>query len=622
MASPRVLVDFVASPLEVPSSFEQVTSRSVEIRRGKAHERATTQPSRLLAELSNLDRNLDPDNVAGSHWPFVTPLRHIRAEVTLGSTIYPLCQAYVEDWGQTWPGKKDAVVPLQATDGFKLLNLAKVAGTRYFNELYTDAVDAAVVGSSAAHYYLDEPAGAAFANQRLNANWDLNVVGTNVTFGSLLRPPTYGRPYSVEFGPNDDAGDGLSRTTAPPFASASVNTFAWMTWLRLDSLPTDGYVVGMRLGTAGNTQLIWHAVGSTSRITYINPNFTHTADLTSVFVADGEWHHYVVRITIDGSADTVQVIFYRDSINLGATTTPADAGTTAPGQLLAPDLFFVGGDGGLGGNHGIDGNMAQLLLINDNVPSSAVLEALGTPVWDYFPEEPAGLQLHSILDAVGWPLEPRDIDDGTVTMGAMAPDAGDPVLSVMLDIAETSERGLLYADGAGVMTFRDAGSLAARVSEATFGDEGTELRYQELETRHDDVDIYNQIAVSYDAQFGGTGGQVYVEDADSIASFGPRLLQLTVRLVQQTDAAALADRLLAAYKDPRTRPVRLTLVATDDVETLEQIFARRPGDRITVVRRPPGGGDPLVLDAVVEGTTTRGLPGGLWTGILDLAPFI
>ncbi len=634
--TPEVSVDFSAAPLAVPSTWTDLSTRCrrLTIRRGRSHELNRTGAGVLEALLDNRDRELDPDNTLGTYYPNVKPMKHVRARATLSGTVYPLFSGYVEDWGQDWPGPSgstaDAVVPLRATDAFKVLNLSRVAGTRYTHELYTDFVDSLVTGANAAHYWLDEASGTV-VNDRLGS-FDLNADTTNVTVGDSARPPTYGRPRSVSFGTADSAGNGLSRNTGPAFDTASPQQFYWGCWLRLDSLSTDGYVVGLRTTQTFTPTFIWKMnAGGTAIVTYTNATNSvgETLEVTKAgfFEADGEWHHYGIRPTIvEGGPGTgkLMVEFFKDGASAGTVTDLNDFGGSHGVRTLLQfggsiDALFAGGDGGLGGNHGLDGNMAHLLLIHNNAPQPTQSAQLGTPTFDVIPQEAAGLQIHSILDGVGWPSTAlRSIDSGSAEMASISFDTGAEILSTVLQIAETSERGRFFADAAGTLTFEAATTVAAKVSQATFGDSPLEVQYAALQTRHDDADIWNQVVVTHDIN-GVTAATQYREDSTSISSYGPRLLSVDVNLIATADAAALASTLLATYKDPTTRPVQMELRATEDEAKLAQILARQPGDRITIRRRPPGGGV-LQFESIIEGLTIETEPSGLWRATWDLAP--
>ncbi len=631
--APTLRADFTAGPLEVPSTWTDLSTRgrTLSIRRGRSHELDRTTAGRFDALLDNRDRELDPDNAEGSLYPNVRPMRHIQARASLGGTAYDLETAYVEDWGQSWPEKSgaDALVPLKGSDAFKLLNLGKVAGTRYSHQLYTDMVEDLLVGANAAYYYLDEASGSTAVDRF--STFDLTA-GTNVTFGDASRPPTYGRPCSVAFGPVDDAGNGLFRSTGPAYEQASTQQFYWGCWLRLDTLSTDGYVVGLRTSQTQAPTFIWRMDSSGNgkvRYTDVDGSISHPSlEVTQAnyFTADGEWHHYGIRVTITEGGSGVgklSVQFQKDGVSLSTQTAVYGGASLFRGLErftgTGTDLLFVGGDGGLGGNHGLDGNMAQLVILTNNSPSQAQAEELGTPVFDYIPQEKPGLQVHSILDSIGWPTTLRSIDTGTMDMEGIAFSPGDSILDKLLAITETSERGRFFVDPSGTITFWDSDTMAARVSRGTFGDSDAEIQYANLETRHDDADIFNQVAVTYRLS-GVVDSTVYVEDSTSIASYGPRLLTVDVALVGSADAATLAATLLAGYKDPHTRPVQMELVAVDNATILEQVFTRHPGDLITVRRRPPGTVTKNVTEyeATIEGVSLD-YARGVWRAVYDLS---
>jgi hypothetical protein len=72
-------------------------------------------------------------------------------------------------------------------------------------------------------------------------------------------------------------------------------------------------------------------------------------------------------------------------------------------------------------------------------------------------------------------------------------------------------------------------------------------------------------------------------------------------------ADAEADALLAKYKDPIPRVTALALKG-EDPTLLAAMLARELGDRIRVIRRPPGGGSAIDQTSFIRQITLSGSP--------------
>ncbi|MEV4521482.1 hypothetical protein AB0J77_14735 [Micromonospora tulbaghiae] len=125
-----------------------------------------------------------------------------------------------------------------------------------------------------------------------------------------------------------------------------------------------------------------------------------------------------------------------------------------------------------------------------------------------------------------------------------------------------------------------------------------ELDYADVTLTYDALSITNQVSA---ARVGGT--EQTAIDAGSVSAYLTRSHKRT-DLLMQTDPEALmwAEQVLERRSMPELRVSALVLKPRKDPDRLwPQAFGREIGDRVRVVRRPPGGGDPLVRDAWVRG---------------------
>jgi hypothetical protein len=120
-----VEVAFASNPLTESPTWTDVSAyaRGMVIKWGRTHELDTMSASTLSITLDNSDGRFDPTYATGAYYPNVKPMKQIRVRATHNAVTYDLFRGFVESWPMVWPAMKDSVVTVDATDGFKLLNL-------------------------------------------------------------------------------------------------------------------------------------------------------------------------------------------------------------------------------------------------------------------------------------------------------------------------------------------------------------------------------------------------------------------------------------------------------------------------------------------------------------------
>jgi len=219
-----------------------------------------------------------------------------------------------------------------------------------------------------------------------------------------------------------------------------------------------------------------------------------------------------------------------------------------------------------------------------------------------------------LLDRAGWPAADRAISPGVFEV-ALEVDQDTAPLGKLQDLAR-AERGNLFVRADGVVAFWGHNTILEApytTSQATFGDGPGELPYLAVLTDYDDTRIYNTVLVTpagvqptvlpgserAEAQY---DQRARVEDAASAARYWPSALELTVPLVNLGDAGIVAQAYIDAYAEPQLRVASLDLAWSGDDAVMTQMLARELGDRITVRRRPLGGGT-LETPVHLEGIT-------------------
>jgi len=157
-----------------------------------------------------------------------------------------------------------------------------------------------------------------------------------------------------------------------------------------------------------------------------------------------------------------------------------------------------------------------------------------------------GARINSVLNNAGWPVGLRDVDAGLSTLDADFVPATQNVLGYMQRV-ELSEDGALFIGKEGKFTFRD--SSTAAYSGASFGDDIPMVDYQVV---YGVEELWNKINVTH---YAGTvvGGTASAQDAVSQAAYGVLEVTYDTLLSNSTQAAALANSLIAEYAQPKYR---------------------------------------------------------------------
>jgi hypothetical protein len=235
--------------------------------------------------------------------------------------------------------------------------------------------------------------------------------------------------------------------------------------------------------------------------------------------------------------------------------------------------------------------------------------------------ERGGARIGRALDAIDWPSADRDLSTGETVLNEWVP-GGASALATCTAV-ESTEQGLFFVAADGKVTFRDRQWLMtntrAITAQATFGDQGNELRYQDavIDGAHIEQ-VRNLVTVSYGS------GSITVRSQTSIDAYGVQSDSVSAEL--PTWAAFLARQLgryrLRLRKDPSTRVPSLVVQPRRDLATyLAAIIPLELGDRVNVKRRPSGGTGSFSQDCSVQGINYSITPETM-TVSLYLAPAV
>lgn len=522
---------------------------------------------------------------------------HQAATSGVGAGGY-LADGYVEDWAQSWPGQgSDSIVRLTASDAFQILALDNLGGS-YKAEVLAD--------EPVAYWPLNETAGTTADDETDNA-LDGTYEGSP-TLGEDNFSHGGGRT-SVLFDGTDDYVDLGNQ------AALKLDQFTVEAWFKstagaggtvdfyyiLYASETSGVALGLTQGFGG----AFHAgIDTTGTATDpeigIRPIAQH--EVTTEFgdeFNDGEWHH--VAFTYDGS----RIILYLDG---AAVDNMAVSGSVDYG-----DGFRIGDKPDTASQHW-DGHVSDL-AVYDKALSPGRIAAHAANRFDQAPTERSDLRIGKILDTIGWPTADRDLQEGQTDVLAITADSQN-VLGALQDV-NTSEAGQLFIGTDGKVVFHDRHHrvLVLNESQVTFGDADSEdpNRYRELEPNTDVERLANIVEITLD------GAVQVFEDEDSKTKYGPRRLPLDLQ-VSSTEAEARGHYELHRRADASTRLERLLIRPQYDPGLWAQALGREIGDRVTTIRRLPGG-DTWTQTGVIEHVEHRSTASPLlWETVWTLSP--
>jgi hypothetical protein len=238
-------------------------------------------------------------------------------------------------------------------------------------------------------------------------------------------------------------------------------------------------------------------------------------------------------------------------------------------------------------------------LQNKKRPATIVV-INGQPVTQTYGEgELSGARVTRILDSAGWPVADRVIATGNSPMQA-TPLSGD-ALSELQNVAD-SEIGELYIDGQGRVVFRNRQAIhtdsRSTTVQATFGNPSTSIAPFETKLSSDDATLYNEVLATREG-----GDTQTASDTASQTEFLARTFDSpTLKLETDGEALAWGQWIVYLSKEPETRFDSIQIHCHANPTTLfPQVLAREIGDRIQIVRRPPGGGTAITRDAFIRG---------------------
>lgn len=535
--------------------------------RGRNRELDRFQAGTCQIRLSDLSREYDPSNVAGPYYGNLKPMRQVKVRAHWAGTAYDVFAGYVDSFEHEYagPANGDATCTIYATDGFKVLEAAELASSAYAQEVAADG--------PVAWWRLDEQGGLVAHDQA--GDVDLTARGTPA--------PTLGETSLVA---RDSGGaasfevdSGFTREGPMPLSGGPLTIEAVV---RSDTSTSDNLIAGQATHFYG-TGAILSLDTDNGFVAATTPGAAAVTGISgSAPAGDGTVHHVAgvwnadgtLKIYIDGIDRTV------GTPSLAIDTFDGTAGFTLIGAFDEDSTT---------------GTIDEVAFYDYALTPAriAVHAEQVTLPWD---GDTPGERLVRILDAVEWPAADRDLDTGTSTL--QPAELNMSALEHAQKVAE-SDFGALFMSAAGEVRFIGRAGLINRPQEATFGDGGgAELGYRSLRPEYTDQLIRNDVTVS---RLDGVAKRV--QDPSSIAEYLRHSYVLDGLFHDSDDLSkSAAEFIVAEYKEPLRRISNLIITPRGDPTNLyPQVLGRELADQITVIDRPPGGGDPNEQDSVIEG---------------------
>lgn len=308
---------------------------------------------------------------------------------------------------------------------------------------------------------------------------------------------------------------------------------------------------------------------------------------------------------------------------------PSSASITSGGTAIFDIGISQPSDGGGFGVSSIDvtgTGSTQNVNVADSVGTTPIIGA-GTDL--------PGLRMQTILDAIGWPDNLRDIDEGTTYL---APQDATKTPIEMLQEAAAADSGVVYVDDDGTVIFADRDAIISDERSITVQSiydttDANGKKFVDTSIVYDDSLIYNIVRVNrkVTTSAGGealAGTTVTVSNAESISLYGARTLEVEVPIVSefgtdasygQSQAQSLALFLASQYANPELRPSEIRFAPQGNPSVLyPDLLSRKIRDRVTVKFAVPGGGSAVQRDCFVESVSHSITPGS-WTTTFGLS---
>lgn len=593
-ATPKIEIAFGIAPgvdpdpsdwIDVTTSFWEKAGPIITTR-GSRHSTNQADAGQIQLALDNREREFEPDYSGSSHFPFVRKMAQIRITATYKTIVYGIWRGYVQTFKPQWPKT--------GTAAFTIVLGADMIDRLALLDVTLSTVDELTADSPVGWWQLDEIAGSTATDSGSGGN-DGTIAGS-VVVGDLALQPGSTR-LAAQFNPATWLTVSTGVDVGNVAALVLTGNLTLLATIKTASVDTD-----VAHATYGHNVIECADRSSPSIITYhlgFWPNgelqYRHEGAILVLSdptvdpdLSDGETHR--IAITRDISTRTIRAWIDGAETSLSGLIYAVDAlpSSVATNELGICERVHDGASG-----MAFDGHAQDIAIIN-NVLSDGRIVAIQSGTLDALPAETTSERITRVADAVEIPAALRDFEVGETDLQSSA--LGDSALSIMQNAAKT-ELGLLAVDRNGKLIFHARSHRSKQSSEATFGDEGTELRFVAIEPNDSNELLRNE------ATGQRTGGQEQRSIMpESIAIYDARLLAVgTITPLTDADVVNVLDALVGRFADPVFVAYKLVIRPSIDPGRLwPVVLDLELGDRIQVRYQPVGPAGRLDLEMFVE----------------------
>lgn len=326
------------------------------------------------------------------------------------------------------------------------------------------------------------------------------------------------------------------------------------------------------------------------------------------------WYHIV------GAVQGGEVKLYVNSVEVAHIPWSGVIDPTAPAGGGLGDLR-------VGGNAADFFFYDELAFYRYGLVAERVLAHYQAGVQRGFPLQLPGERIGAVLDTLG-STAPRNVKQGTRTVVESYMDGTSPLDEIRKAKGAEAVDAVFFVARDGTLTFLDASHRSSspyNTVQLTFGDGGgSEVPYVDTNVDYSEDFLFNDWAVTRTTRQqvpSNPGTAKTASDTASINSYFKRSQSIGgVPVINDSDAQDIANAMLAKYKNPMLRGTSIILTTQDPIPA-EQLFRRDIGDRIRLLRTPPGGGARIDQTLYIQQIQIQGAnDGNPWTITWAVSP--
>ena len=561
--------------------WSEVTSdvRAFSITRGRGSELEEVDAGTATITLNNRTRAYDPTVTST-----IRPMNRWKLQAEIAGTLYDLFVGYADSYKMGWPapGFSDAVCTVSCTDEFKVLALGKLPQT----DPPGTHIDVVKYDQPSAYW--------SFTQTAIPPEYQAEIgptLAVRPTGGGAL---TWGNTAGLVVG--DEALYGAAIIPADAWAeTGQIRENDEGDWNNLNEATIAFLFQISNTSPAGGDQILRGPLGGGNIAPYrfvvsggnLVAEFRNDANtlfsLTKAITADTTYH---VVAKAEGGTMKLRV----NNVQV--------ASTAWTGPFPTP-LDTSGADVEIGES----GSVSQLTI--DEIVSYryALSDARCSAHYTAFLQrgfaraQLAGVRAAAVLTAAG-STATSSLGTGSRQMVARYMRGQPPLDELRLAAKAELPDGMLFIARDGTIKLLDAAHRTAApytTVQATFDDDGTDTFYADVEPDYSETFLKNTWRVTRT-----NGLTKTATDATSVAKYFERAEAIDdMPITSDVDAQTVADALLAKYKNPMTRLVTVSHTIMDN-GIAGDVLPRDLGDRVRIVRTPPGGGARIDQTAFIQ----------------------